>query len=276
MRTLYAFGFVAQAVEVAAGRAAGALRATRTMSSEGMDMAAALSTHSAAAGGAGMQPVSVAKILANLEGQWRSDAIDFNACVNSSKRSKGMDESLCEGPANQFHKSCVTVAAAVLKASRGSFALASAYVSEICNASPLEGWKRDRCRFLGDELHGGLHGGLRRNTTDSDRLCSGVWARFREAEVKDIAKKHAEKSAETSRASEALERIDLEDAAQGIRVAEEKKVASLEKHLDSEEQAADAAGDEARQLLSRAHALAAARDSNSPNSSKPSNATESH
>lgn len=122
-----------------------------------------------------LRPDEMAENLVHVESRWLSQAASFAECNSTT------DARACTGTSEAFVASCGLIVGAVMHASKDDHAAAAEYMENVCSATVLTGWYKDRCQSLSLFLGGALLAeetlGMRHTVVPED-LCRAFWPQF--------------------------------------------------------------------------------------------------
>jgi len=196
---------------------------------------------------AGMRPEIVARSLAKVEDEWKSQFRLYVEC-NATASSRA-DAEKCDAAPRAFEHACGTIVSAVVQASNGDHRVVREYMDDICSEPELKGWRADRCQLLATSVLAGMTEDNydNREHLNAAPLCQGFWARFSTEEQDLIRREAAEREAEEKRKEE--ERAQEEKVAAEQAAEEEKR-----RHEEEEAQAKQRAAEEAEEEAERREA----------------------
>merc|ERR1719487_1558207 len=192
-----------------------------------------------------MRPDLVAKTLAKVEDEWKTQADVFTECKSAD----------CKKTPESFASSCATVVSAVAHASGGDRDVVREYMTNVCGQKVLEGWRKLRCMDFATAI---VDRGMRadkyanRNSLQPSKVCTGFWPTFvdmeqkREAEEAKVRAEQEKKRAEEEKkaaeaAAEAKKKAKAEALAEAKRRAEAEAAREKEeKEQEAKRQAAEA------------------------------------
>lgn len=185
-----------------------------------------------------MQPEVVARTLAAVEDQWRSQASDFVACNEFENTTDD-----CSASQFAFEKACSTVVGAVVKASGGDREILGEYMGKVCGQASLEGWRREQCQGLASLLSAQMTASTfeNREAFDSAKLCQKVWTQRLTEERGRVVAERRERAQEQTRQAEERKREEE-------RVADEETAARARREEEQEAQRAEEARQEAEKV----------------------------
>jgi len=193
---------------------------------------------------AGMRPEIVARSLAKVEDEWKSQFRLYVEC-NATASSRA-DAEKCDAAPRAFEHACGTIVSAVVQASNGDHRVVREYMDDICSEPELKGWRAGRCQLLATSVLAGMTEDNydNREHLNAAPLCQSFWARFSTEEHDLIRTEAAEREAEEKRREE--------ERAQEAKVAAE-QAAEEEKrrHEEEEAQAKQRAEEEAEEEAAR-------------------------
>lgn len=205
---------------------------------------------------AGLQPETVARTLAQVEDDWKTQAATFTEC---NAHSEAM---ACRSTQQSFGKSCTTVVNAIVRGSSGDQDRISQYMDEVCAQKSLAAWHRGRCVDLQRAINGALRftAYANREHFQSANLCENFWHSFvaaeqQRAEEERAARVKAQKEMllrANARKKAAAEEKAKEEARKAQQHAEEAREAAAVK-LARKKAEAQAAHDKAEALAKAAH-----------------------
>jgi len=192
-----------------------------------------------------MQPTVVARTLSKVEGEWRSQALQFVECNSESNHGD------CGAVAGTFQKSCATVVNAVVSASSGDRATVHEYMGVVCDEPQLSGWKQSRCQNFAQAMLDTMTANdyENREHLNIKGFCTGYWKNMSTAEGARVAQEHelqakrleAEKALKAKRAQAAAEvaaadaaRKRVKEEADARRKAAEARLQEKKKRLQAE------------------------------------------
>jgi pyruvate/2-oxoglutarate dehydrogenase complex dihydrolipoamide acyltransferase (E2) component len=190
-----------------------------------------------------MQPEVVARTLATVEDEWKSQAAKFVECNATQVED-------CSASPNAFSRSCSVVVSAVVQASSGNLANVKEYMGTVCGEPELTGWHQERCTELASAVTDNMiyddYGN--RENFNSNGLCTNFWSKFVVEEKARMDQERAER--------EAAEKKAAEEAAEAAKKAAE-EAAQLKMKQDREE--AEKKAEEAKRKAEEAAADLAAK-----------------
>lgn len=178
-----------------------------------------------------MRPDIVARTLASVEEEWRSQAAVFVDCNASSA-----DGKVCQTHAfTAFSKSCAKVVDAIVQGSDGDRENAKEYMSNVCGQSSLVGWQKVSCTDLAiDIIDRGMNANsyANRQKYRAQKACKSFWSKFLDSEEKRKAQEAIERAEQEKKAAEEAAEAKKkaeEEAAEAKKIAEEKAKAESER-----------------------------------------------
>jgi len=192
-----------------------------------------------------MQPTVAAHSLARVEGQWRSEVLQFSECNAESSHGD------CAQSQKAFEKSCSTIVTAVVAASSGDCDTVKEYMGVVCDEPELKGWKQERCTHFTHSITETMTADSwdNREQLDVSGLCVRFWANVSASEASRVMMEHEEQAkklqAERAEAAEqakesavkaAAEEAARKAAAEAEAAAEKKRKQAEEQHRQAEEQ----------------------------------------
>mmetsp|Transcript_73129 Transcript_73129/g.145037 ORF Transcript_73129/g.145037 Transcript_73129/m.145037 type:complete len:356 (+) Transcript_73129:83-1150(+) len=134
-----------------------------------------------------MQPRAVARSLARVETEWRSQALQFVECTRQAGHSD------CSQARRPFQRSCSTIVNAVVSASSGDRPTVREYMATVCDEPELKGWRAERCLSFAHTVIGTMTADAweNRNHLNVDGVCNQIWSNMSRLEAANIAKEHA-------------------------------------------------------------------------------------
>jgi len=191
---------------------------------------------------AGMRPEIVARTLAKVEDEWKSQFRLYVEC--NATASSVADAAKCEAAPRAFEHACGTIVSAVVQASNGDNRVVREYMDDICSQPELKGWRAGRCQLLAASVLAGMTEDNydNREHLNAAPLCQSFWARFSTEEHDLIRREASEREAEEKRLEE--ERAQEAKAA-AEQAAEEEKRRHEEEEAQAKQRAAEEAEEEA-------------------------------
>jgi len=185
---------------------------------------------------ASMRPEIVARSLAKVEDEWKSQFRLYVEC-NATASSRA-DAEKCDAAPRAFERACGTIVSAVVQASNGDHRVVREYMDDICSEPELKGWRAGRCQLLATSVLAGMTEDNydNREHLNAAPLCQSFWARFSSEEHDLIRKEAAEREAEEKR----LEEEHAQEAkAVADQALEEEKKRQEEEEAQAEQRAAE-------------------------------------
>lgn len=178
-----------------------------------------------------MRPELVAQTLANVQDEWKQQAIAFTLHTPASKEVPG-----------SFASSCATVISAVVQGSGGNRNVAKEYMSTVCSQKELQGWHKLRCADLTAAIvdHAMTADNFaNRESLKPMKLCSSFWHKFVDEEEKREAAEAKERAEREKKEAE-------ERAVREKKEAEEEEAAKVKAEAEAKVEAERRAKEEAR------------------------------
>ncbi|CAK0900295.1 unnamed protein product, partial [Prorocentrum cordatum] len=150
---------------------------------------------------ASMRPEIVARSLAKVEDEWKSQFRLYVEC-NATASSRA-DAEKCDAAPRAFERACGTIVSAVVQASNGDHRVVREYM-DWPRRGPAAGWRAGRCQLLATSVLAGMTEDNydNREHLNAAPLCQSFWARFSSEEHDLIRKEAAEREAEEKRLEE--------------------------------------------------------------------------
>jgi len=204
---------------------------------------------------ASMRPEIVARSLAKVEDEWKSQFRLYVEC-NATASSRA-DAEKCDAAPRAFERACGTIVSAVVQASNGDHRVVREYMDDICSEPELKGWRAGRCQLLATSVLAGMTEDNydNREHLNAAPLCQSFWARFSSEEHDLIRKEAAEREAEEKRLEE--EHAQEAKAVADQALEEEKK--RQEEHAQEAKAVADQALEEEKKRQEEEEAQAEQR-----------------
>jgi len=197
-----------------------------------------------------MQPTVVARTLARVEDEWRSQAMRFVECTEDASHAD------CSSAWKVFNKSCNIIVSAMVAASTGDRDTVTEYMGVVCGEPDLQGWKQERCKSFATAISKTMTADSweNRNRLDAVGLCHSFFSNMTRLEGARVAEEHksdmqrlktkrmdkAKESAEKDAAEHARGKKKAQKAAEEASHAVEKtsKTAKLAKEKIADEKVA--------------------------------------
>jgi len=143
----------------------------------------------------GLEPDRVAKTLANIEDDWRSQAVVSVQCGTAGTL-PGDAEEKCKQNSKLFQKSCSTVVNWMVQSNGDSPHKVKVFMDEVCTHQDLKGQQQERCQNLEAAVLNALASeGEHSDSFRPDGPCQKFWTALVEQEQTRLAQEDASASA---------------------------------------------------------------------------------
>lgn len=144
--------------------------------------------------GTDMQPETVAKTLASVEDEWKTQARSYIECEESESSEDAIRD--CDSTPGPFSKSCATVINAIIRGSGGDRKVTREYMVDVCQQQNMGGWYRSGCVALAKDVNAKMTASSYDNRVSfpAAQVCDTFWGHFLEEQkplrVQELAAKH--------------------------------------------------------------------------------------